>query len=103
MTSATRLLAPLAAAAEMVASCCDLGVFICGIILITKTSWTAAERRSMGLAMLAMQVGPPPRAASAACRLGAPRLPAIMAEEEHRASGMVRHASLSPSSLAAGR
>lgn len=42
-------------AAEMVASCCDLGVFVCGIILITKTSWTAAERRSMGLAMLVMQ------------------------------------------------
>lgn len=48
----------------MVASCCDLGVFVCGIILITKTSWTAAERRSMGLAMLVMQVrwrpGQPP-------------------------------------------
>ncbi len=46
------------AAAEMVASCCDLGVFVCGIILVVKTSWTTAERRSMGLAMLVMQVGP---------------------------------------------
>lgn len=44
-------------AAEMVASLCDLGVFICGIILITKPAWTASQRRSMGMAMLFMQVG----------------------------------------------
>lgn len=39
----------------MVASLCDLGVFICGIILIAKPSWTEGERHSMGLAMLALQ------------------------------------------------
>lgn len=40
---------------EMVASLCDLGVFICGIVLIARPTWTAGERRSMGMAMLALQ------------------------------------------------
>ena len=42
-------------AAEMVASLCDLGVFICGIILIAKQRWSEGERAAMGAAMLAMQ------------------------------------------------
>jgi len=44
-------------AAEMVASVCDLGVFISGIALIAKQHWTASERARMGAAMLVMQVG----------------------------------------------
>lgn len=39
----------------MVASLCDLGVFVCGIVLIARPAWTAAERHSMGVAMLALQ------------------------------------------------
>jgi cation transport ATPase len=42
-------------AAEMVASLCDLAVFACGIVLIAKKEWSPAQRRSMGLAMLAIQ------------------------------------------------
>lgn len=42
-------------AAEMVASLCDLAVFMCGIILITKPTWTPEERNTMGLAMLIIQ------------------------------------------------
>jgi hypothetical protein len=42
--------------AEMVASLCDLGVFICGIILIAKPRWSGEQRRAMGTAMLIMQV-----------------------------------------------
>lgn len=42
-------------AAEMVASLCDLAVFACGIALIAKKEWSPEQRRSMGLAMLAIQ------------------------------------------------
>ena len=57
----TRLASPCparavaAAAAELVASLCDLGVFICGIILIAKPHWSSSERETMGLAMLSLQ------------------------------------------------
>lgn len=40
---------------EMVASLCDMGVFVCGIVLIARPTWTADERRTMGVAMLALQ------------------------------------------------
>ncbi|EFN57364.1 hypothetical protein CHLNCDRAFT_142743 [Chlorella variabilis] len=42
-------------AAEMVASLCDLAVFVCGIILIAKPAWTADQRQNMGIAMLVIQ------------------------------------------------
>lgn len=42
-------------AAELVASACDLGVFVCGLVLVTKSSWTSTERHTMGLAMLSLQ------------------------------------------------
>ncbi len=43
-------------AAEMVASLCDLAVFVCGIVLIAKPAMSAAQRQSMGIAMLVIQV-----------------------------------------------
>ncbi|KAI8107836.1 hypothetical protein M9435_002863 [Picochlorum sp. BPE23] len=42
-------------AAEIVAALCDMGVFICGIILVAKKDWTETERNSMGIAMLVLQ------------------------------------------------
>ncbi|MEO2193520.1 MAG: hypothetical protein ABGY24_13820 [bacterium] len=42
-------------AAEIVASTCDFGVFICGIILIAVNSWTTSMGTSMGIAMLVLQ------------------------------------------------
>lgn len=42
-------------AAEIVASTCDLAVFVCGIVLIAKPHWTEQERHSMGIAMLTLQ------------------------------------------------
>jgi hypothetical protein len=40
----------------MVASLCDLAVFVCGIVLIAKPNWTTGERANMGIAMLVIQV-----------------------------------------------
>ena len=45
----------LARPAELLASACDLGVFVCGIVLIAKQQWTNGERHNMGIAMLALQ------------------------------------------------
>lgn len=42
-------------AAEIVASICDLAVFICGIVLIAKDVWTTSEGTNMGIAMLVLQ------------------------------------------------
>jgi hypothetical protein len=42
-------------AAEILASLCDLAVFICGIILIAKDVWTTSEGTNMGIAMLVLQ------------------------------------------------
>jgi len=42
-------------AAEIVAALCDLAVFICGIILISKSVWTTTEGTNMGIAMLVLQ------------------------------------------------
>lgn len=39
----------------MVASVCDLAVFVCGIALIARPRWSPGERRAMGVAMLALQ------------------------------------------------
>jgi hypothetical protein len=41
--------------AEIVAAVCDFAVFVCGIILIAKKDWSASERNSMGIAMIALQ------------------------------------------------
>lgn len=42
-------------AAEMLASLCDVAVFACGIVLVTKKEWSKAEQQSMGVAMLILQ------------------------------------------------
>ena len=42
-------------AAEIIAALCDMGVFICGIILVAKKDWSETERNSMGIAMLVLQ------------------------------------------------
>ena len=58
-------------AAEMVASLCDLAVFVCGIILIAKPAWTADQRQNMGIAMLVIQVRVGREGAGAALVCGA--------------------------------
>ena len=42
-------------AAEIVAAVCDMAVFICGIILVSKKTWSTEERHSMGIAMVVLQ------------------------------------------------
>lgn len=42
-------------AAEALACLCDVGVFVCGIVLIMKAEWTAGEQEAMGIAMLVLQ------------------------------------------------
>ena len=42
-------------AAEIIAALCDMGVFICGIILVAKKDWSETERNNMGIAMLVLQ------------------------------------------------
>jgi hypothetical protein len=42
-------------AAETLACLCDVGVFVCGIVLIMKEEWTAGEQEAMGIAMLVLQ------------------------------------------------
>ena len=42
-------------AAEMVASACDLAIFVCGIALIAKQDWSTSEKHTMGVAMLSLQ------------------------------------------------